>query len=1510
MQPSGKHPCDMRWKLGPRSQSFCLNLPAKAFRESAENLSQMLTDDPIQRFVVSYVQFFIHALYGYARILGTPTGDSYLNLTDPDAIDRLRFGGEGLSTPPKYSIAVEYLVKNAMGLQPYSPDDVTDINKIFNPAEFSGIRLWFLIFDDNLDIMEVIKNTLDENAKDAVSRCYQKHGKSLNSRDRPRDISSSEPTTQQDSEYQQGNQSATDQPPGTRPRGRPRNNAPFQSGAIDPRTAHRQTTISDPSEYFRAIRSFADFGRVVDFLRNDSICARSADALNSPNYPILSKDNLENQLHFLNWGTSKAQQWLLLSEDGDSRRSIVCRMQTFTSNYIRGCDETQETWFEFPFPQLVFLYNPEECSLDQMFKRTLPWMNLKRFTNLYAEIKEEYVSTLAGPSESPAIVPAETEQTQYSREHLEKIRNFEKRKQQCLGNNPRHRNTIKYHSSTIEAIKKNSILLPPRRLGSSEAATDTDSVEELLVDAASFNKIAELSQHNHRFIKMLDEIRIICPGRYPEAIALLMEELLPSFSRVCHSDVKGNSKGVKALLDWFQLESGIRISNNEGYDEYGEALSFTRSLCHESPTFDPSIGPYGLCTPRKLLELELVGKMADAHCSILSLYKHAIYCYVNPQVAIKAIGTAAKSLVITFSGPGRGKSFEQEFLDSLLVRGTVAKLNSITNRSMETGGQGSNHLTDAVILMDEANNVLTQDPKNMDSKTLESYGLMKSIISAQETSLQVCHINKVTGGRRTLRIVTPLSLCILTSANQLNYGTDTALTSRSIVYLARPNPDRCDDKNLSSLAGSAASVYDKHNFDTFALKVRIEQYLFCMICKMLQTGTIPIGVNIEIGTILYGHVTKFLAGDYPILTSSVRTTHKLFINFYTQAILDAINICFFSEASPFKILSPDGSFKYLPFSYEQLQQCMPALCLSEDSAILVITEWLALLHNRVLYQVCLKAAQEWGNWRFPHLASPVISDSDAEEALKTQDPTLYNTLWAEGDDEDDLQILGKRKKLLEQMKSAITDSTFFPCRTPIPGGKYAPPDETPQQLAKSISYRRRGVANPDGEWTNFLDTGFVSIPCKSISEFIANVRVLIGDPGVTVDVIQSCLRETELNLYTTKTLKAPPIFCMDGKTLAPANVREHIYPTGKSLTFKPIEIVPLAPGQKPRIYISSHFLQYGSHSAMVRTVLRCLCYRTAIPRNVVVAVQVPRIPFLLQTYKITPYDDLPLVVINGGYVNPSVSSRIFGEASSTGNKDIPLPMARARSSTHNDSMFKAYVTPNDNQGRFYRSYENLELEIFTRHFADCGKPPGYNYFLPSNIKEQIREYHKLFPPKDGKSTIYPLSLVYDIVQSSQKSRKTISNIVSSAKVALENVLDSSKNTAYIVNDEDDSVDSNGDSVDCESEVDEDDIENQDIDGDFTNSMRPGKKSVTPSSKTGFEQSSVKDAFVRMMNRTQKGTDSGSASESELSHTSSKQRKSINIIHHPHLNKNNANPRKRGFELGEPPLPAKKQFVNP
>lgn len=1487
---SGINPCDIKWKLGASSRQFCVTIPRKFFCESAESLSQMRTDDAVQRFMMALVQFLIYAMYSNARTLGSTSGDSYLTVTDPSLMDRVKLSGNPLSTQPKYSIALEYLTANALGLSKYSPEDVTDINNIFTGSLFSGIRLWFLIFDDNFDPMEAFHETLKENSRHAILRYQKKRNKNA----KIRDISSANPdvaSIPQDSGAEQRNDSQNSEPRNQpRPRGRPLRTISLNEPILDPRTIYKSSKISNTSEYFRSITTCEDFGKLVDFLKNETQCSQHGDLLRSTNYPILARKD-ENMLHFLHWGTPRAQQWSTLIDLPDgTKASTVCEAQTFLKSYLRRSEDGTESWFEFPYPQLVFLYRPEDCSLEEMFSRRLPWMNLQRFANLYAEIKCSYLEETQQNQEkgsSRANVSLDRSDPReyfknYSRDHLLRIQSFERKKAQCLSSNSTNTETVGYDPEILKIIKNDSMLLPPRQVGSSEDANDADHMEyEELVDAASFNAIAALASRNEKYSKMLDEIRIICPRRYPEALALLMEELLPSFSKVCHQNVRNNSKGVKALLDWFQTEIGIRISNGDGYDEYGTSVHFVRSLCHESKTLDPTLGPYIFGTAGKLLDLELVGQIADAHCTLISFIRHAFYCYVDPDVAFRSIGDKIKPLVYSLTGPHSGKSFVLNSMEKTLVKGTVTGLDSLTDKSMMTGGQGSNHLTDAVLVMDEASSVLTKDPMKMDPKTFESYTHMKSIVTNQYLSHQICHMNPDTKQRTTLRIQTPLSLCIFANANRVDRGTDTALSSRSIVYLSRADSRRKDEKDVSSMVGSARSAHDKHNYNLFALKTRIEQYAFCMICKMIQTHTIPVGVNIKVGTILYNHMSKILGNDYPVLKKNIRDVHKLYIMFYTLAILDAINICYFSEASPFKTVLPGGQFKYSPFSYDQLQQCMPALCLSEDSAIFAITEWLSILHNRVLYEVCLRTSEEWGKHKFPYIPPPHVSDLEVEAVLKQHDPSLYNTLWNDGLDEDDPIILKERKKRVEAMRNAIIDSTFFAYRTPIVGVKYAEEGTTDQELVKSINYRVRNVPLADKSWVRYIDTNWVELGgVSSLEDLIKNCVGLIKDTGISVDVISSVISDSTLRTYTATTTTAAPIFCDDGKTLAPDYIREKFYPKTSHYTFRPIDIYKPASG-KTKIFVSTEYLKNGSYEAMLRRVLRCLSYKEADKRRVMIFLPVPQIPFLLKTYEIQPCPKLPLIISNPHYVDPSISSRVIGANSNNNSSGGNSTTIQNRTTglfnnplhlIGSDSASKTYVRHHGNDKRFTELCGNLEEVIFKEHFSACGKPEDFDYFFPKKIKELVLEYYTIFPNNSGKVSIYPTSFVYDMSESVDKVKATVHKIVSTAKTALGDVMEGSRPMNYVANNDDDDDDDDDDGEDSDNDHDDDDDDGDDDNDNHTIRTRHNDKLV--SSENGeqgndnhklFAQKSKKkiqpkgvnpqlaDVFSRFMKQSAKGS---------------------------------------------------------
>ena len=1299
------YPSKLKWEELPEDAEYCcVTVPSNFFEPSACNLSQMKVGTYVERKYAELLLFLINCFNDAS--VGSKTGgssDMYFTFDEYSSQKGILMDGErSSSTLPKYKIYVEFLARDVGSLVMYDHENIEGLSKIFSEDNFCGIRFWFIFFDPEYNIHSAIKKGIYKNQESAIVKSLRKQkwskagiSKFLKLR------------REKDNEGMFLADMAKNLEPEDQGQSKPRKATYNGNMDVDWRAICEQVNIKskDMANYHRGINSYKRFGTLVDIVKGTFECSK-LDKLDDKFYNIEDNNSSSNPLHVYHWGSFGCGKQFIRrkinqpsnneNESEEYYEYFISREQGTMGNYFVEKQETDGFSFQFPFPNLTWSLRPEFCSLKQMLKRDFPWRNISRFDALYQEIITNHEKQL------------ETMKLKMNQEKLEKMKNdnkgveltengqtedqertmlkLNKMKEIFYSESMKNEENFELEDDLVDYISKTNYILDENEIRNKKSLESSNT--QIMKDNGT-TIFEELGRRNRDKHKKLIYGREICPERYPELMKLYLEETLADFVKIFKPETEGMQDSVKHILFWFENETKIIRSNPDNKAKY-------KSLALEYNTMDLSIGRNNYSFAADHLYLDALVPVANIHRNLFAALKSAYYVYIMPSKAKEDIGTSIKPAIFQLGAPGTSKSFLLELLKLVSIDGTIVSLDGFTDKALQTG---DTKLTDIIAIIDEMGSTFTQDPQKMQGDQLERYRNMKTYMTAGKHQRVVCRYED--NNRETETIRTNISMSVIGCANSLHTGSDASLYDRGTIVIS--NPMKRVDKDTISLMCTTYSDTTRQNREVlFILKNRVIQYLFCEIGKMLGSLTMPIKVNIEIGKILKSNTVRLLSQIFVGLDKKIRSSQKLLVNMVSQAIMDAIDVCYFSEASPFMIRKTNGKIKYVEFSHKQVQSIMPALCLSEDSAIREIISWLQNeLYNDFAYKSLVYTAQKFCGFKF---------------YKPKQSEDLHNFTQAYIKDND----YPSNKETYMKIKSIISKSMFIPDSEKEDYKEYSNSrTDTVESIMKSKYYlrmRRQKIGVKERE-TFYYDTNYVEIFCNSEKTFKKKwYDSLPKEMNVTQDVIDVAYKAASEMVIRAKPRRVykqtvdgtkTPILDEEDEDSEEDTYCHGFYKPDKYYSFKALkyQINPNNPS-KSKMLISVEFLYAYSFNNILHLALQSMSHKHTRERNIVIPRLVDGTPHLFQIYRLVPNDNIKLIIENPNHMNEHMSKVVFSQTDVYSKRN--MCKTRKQEFTEYDC--------------------DLEEKIFVEHAIDCGMDPETDahkikYFVPSNINKTILAYH-------------------------------------------------------------------------------------------------------------------------------------------------------------------------------------------
>ena len=1396
--PKTIYPCKIKWKQTERSKIMCITLPYKFFEPSATSLSQMKKNTDLQKFVMGYTQFIVHSLYENAKKLGKQKDDFYINYENPIYSRNVSFTGDfedDTTVQPKYSIAVEYLARDTMDLKKYSDleegeteeEANKDLNEVFSDSNFAGIRIWVLLFDTELDPHQSFKRSVESNQKFAKKNflvnvenvpkaiankiVYGRGKRGGQRRSRNEDDLDASTDSNDSEDLERLNINSNDDST---------YRYLYTNGTLDTRTACERQQIDNPKLYHRDFNTWKKLALASDIFRrakNDDVY-RNSNLLDDLNYNICEDDPDFNLLHISHWSDFRTQLWMLFEHDSygnELNKSYVNMKQIEEDNYYSPSIDGLCDVFSFPFPQLVFMYRPEHCSVNDLFELTFAWKNISRFDSFYNEIRTNY--ELKNELESQKKREKLKEASRKKRETGVEVNEYDQTPEQSIILNKIR--TMKYKFPGGNRDKNVNMGFP--KCAIKDLAKSPSLISKYLGSEIERNKVhigtslSRLRDENKNKYDKLKQISVMDQDAYKKALKIYKEEVISEFVKVFNTDDTENSDAVQIMLLWFEREEQIKI-----YDQYG---GFYKTLCRNILTLDPKIGRYCSAIASSYIMLESLYPISNIHDSFLESANTVLYGYVDPNVAQEQLGTKAKPIDVNLGAPGTGKSYRFELLCDIMINDTLTRIDDMTERALMTGD--NKKLMDTIFLVDEGHAIFQQDPAKMNSEQRNQYKTVKSIFTTQEHNLLACNYNNNTSKRKTDRIRSQMGITMLTNINLINTSAETSLIDRCSITVNRYV--KRYDRNVVALIGSSPSDKTVKNRNLFKLKNQIQQFLFCEICKMQKTYVQPVGVNIQIGKILFDSMRQQLISTYPCL-DNVRTTQQLYIKFYTRAILDAIDIYYFSEASPLMIHNDDGSIFFQEFSHKQVQEIMPALCLSEDSAIFLITGWIRKnIHREDTYDILSSFAQspEYCNYKFPPIEKEVkISDKILEQIDKTWDtkfdfpaPPIDSSSNNGKEEEDEEQDDGDdystnntsldlyksedegtedndefKRKHLDSLRTKVLMCTKFLKGERDPLKVYATKEEVDSgELFHNIKYKKiykkvfvtkrekingkiKRTETDEFHFSTQTDTNYLEFTFRNENHCIEELTKVIHKKR-PFSKYMVAYRLKEAMRFNIGVIKPNPIYDEDGNDVTD----KHYKAIGNGIyQFSAVEQKTTKNGAY-KLYISVHYLEKGSLSYIISRAIQSFTHKYTRERHVIINDFVHNSPYLFKVIKLKPRPNHILKVLNPNYVNPANINALEG-------------------STGQNNQLYGDVCDSMKSSTFTLACD-LDEKVFKDHFKACGMDEDFTLFIPRVVNSIIAHKHNsLAYLRERKKYYYPISFIGSVERDKQRYNKMLSDL--------------------------------------------------------------------------------------------------------------------------------------------------------
>ena len=363
---------------------------------------------------------------------------------------------------------------------------------------------------------------------------------------------------------------------------------------------------------------------------------------------------------------------------------------------------------------------------------------------------------------------------------------------------------------------------------------------------------------------------------YPDLLEAYLQERLEDFQVVLSHDSL-ISDPMKKILLW--LES---LPPEERY------------MSEEFNSIDPSLGRACNAYARDVIHGRVFQLQTSCMQTFRSIFAMALSVYSMGYRDQLVRRSKFKAGFLAYGPPGKGKSYVLECLMEAFIKGTLM----VDTASSDLHNCSGAYQSDRVTITHEAPHWMQANPKRMARDEHKVHNIQKEAMTSQHIEYSTQVYDPATGTRRPLRMIMDYSNVTIGATNTMHNGDETSLQSRFIISTVANDP-LATTFRVSEVIGCQFDEQSRRNSIQFIRSMHKRQLFTAIAWKMVSTFTIPAYPNIEVLVRHWQAVLGLLGQYYPSILVEARDTEKLYNPGYTEAILEAYDILFCSEISPY-----------------------------------------------------------------------------------------------------------------------------------------------------------------------------------------------------------------------------------------------------------------------------------------------------------------------------------------------------------------------------------------------------------------------------------------------------------------------------------------------------------------------------------------------------------------------------------------------------------------------------------
>ena len=350
-----------------------------------------------------------------------------------------------------------------------------------------------------------------------------------------------------------------------------------------------------------------------------------------------------------------------------------------------------------------------------------------------------------------------------------------------------------------------------------------------------------------------------------EALHRFKSETMDAFGKTWNVD-SNISEMSKNMIRWFNRR-------NEILEEHGDVPTVTSK---DRTLYDAKLSTFANFMIQKMQAFEDLLQVSTAHRQLLILYIARLDAYR------RAFGLHSNALL---TGAGASsKSFVLEVIEKLSIPDTTINITHQTSKA-DTIEDDQNDMIN--IYHEMPPSILGIDPKYSGSDTGDP--LMKEKLTSQRMKTKAFHFDDVTG-KRGNRIMSSEQIGVLMGAtNDPPSRIPEAMLTRFMVLTF--SKYKRTGREVNDLMGTTMPDTVKVLVEEFVDQCRVEQYLVCLVEKMIWTNVMR-DVNMNVAFSVFRKALRYLDTHGVPRASQPRNFERLKITARALTIMAAINTTF------------------------------------------------------------------------------------------------------------------------------------------------------------------------------------------------------------------------------------------------------------------------------------------------------------------------------------------------------------------------------------------------------------------------------------------------------------------------------------------------------------------------------------------------------------------------------------------------------------------------------------------